>query len=84
LHRDASTINVKDVFGLFVFQPGSHRPGRDADPDLERIAQDIAEHINDRMGMSLSSLFRAAEEGKETALPSEPIRQPRLAKARPG
>jgi membrane protein len=84
LHRDASTINVKDVFGLFVFQPDSHRPGRDADPDLERIAQDIAEHINDRMGMSLSSLFRAAEEGKETALPSEPIRQPRLAEARPG
>jgi hypothetical protein len=36
------------------------------------------------MGMSLSSLFSAAEEGKETAFASEAIRQPRRAEARPG
>ena len=83
LHRDASTINVEDVFALFVFEPDLHRPGRDADPDLERIAHGIGTQIKQSMGVSLSTLFRTAGDQIETALETEAVRQPRLAEARP-
>lgn len=61
LHRDAETITVKDVFGLFAFRGDAHRPGREADPALENLVHEMGERLSESMCLSLTALFRAAE-----------------------
>jgi membrane protein len=61
LHRDASTITVEDVFGVFVFRAEAHRPGREADPALETLVHEMGERMSESTRMSLSTLFVAAE-----------------------
>lgn len=71
LHRDAETITVDDVFGLFVFRADAHRPGRDADPALENLVQAMYSPLNDSMGITLASVFQAAEHSDKQPLASE-------------
>jgi len=61
LHRDAETITVKDVFGLFAFRGDAHRPGREADPALENLVHEMGERLRESLCLSLAALFRAAE-----------------------
>jgi membrane protein len=61
LHRDASTITVQDVFGVFVFRAEAHRPGRQADPALESLVHEMGERMSESTRLSLHDLFVAAE-----------------------
>jgi membrane protein len=70
LHRDADTITVKDVFELFAFRDDANRPGREADPALQNLVQDIGQRLSESMRLSLAVLFRAAEQ-KDAPLPEK-------------
>ena len=61
LHRDASTITVQDVFGVFVFRAEAHRPGREADPALEALVHEMGERMSESTRLTLAELFVAAE-----------------------
>jgi len=67
LHRDAETISVEDVFRTFVFQGDAHRPGREADADLESRVHEIGTRIGETMHVSLAALFRADDENTDSA-----------------
>lgn len=71
LHRDAETITVEDVFGLFAFRGDAHRPGRDADPALENLVHEMGARLNESMRMSLAILFRAAEHANTLPIADE-------------
>jgi membrane protein len=64
LHRDAASITVEDVFGLFVFRGEAHRPGREADPALEALVHAIGSRMSQSMRTPLTVLFRAAEQNE--------------------
>jgi membrane protein len=61
LHRDASTITVQDVFGVFVFRADAHRPGREADAALEALVHEMGERMGETTRLTLHELFVAAE-----------------------
>ena len=61
LHRDASTITVQDVFGVFVFRAEAHRPGREADPALEALVHEMGERMSESTRLTLAELFTTAE-----------------------
>jgi membrane protein len=62
LHRDPTTITVEDVYRLYVFQGGAHRPARGANPQLESRIQELATRVAEHMRITLDELFRAADE----------------------
>ena len=72
LHRDASTITVEDVFGVFVFRAEAHRPGREADPALEALVVEMGQRMSESTRMPLSTLFVAAERNTDLAAAAEP------------
>ena len=71
LHRDAATVTVEDVFGVFVFRAEAHRPGREADPALEALVHEMGSRMSECTRMPLATLFRAAEEKAELPPPVE-------------
>jgi membrane protein len=68
LHRDAATITVEEVFGVFVFRGDAHRPGREADPALEALVHDIGARMSEITRISLTTLFVAADHKAELPL----------------
>jgi membrane protein len=75
LHRDASTITVQDVFGVFVFRAEAHRPGREADPALEALVHEMGERMSESTRFTLAELFVAAEKRRELA-PASDVKAP--------
>jgi hypothetical protein len=71
LHRDAATITVEEVFGVFVFRGDAHRPGREADPALEALVHDIGARMSEITRISLTTLFVAADHKAELPLAGE-------------
>jgi DNA-binding IscR family transcriptional regulator len=67
LHRDAATINVEDLFRLFVFRGDAHLPGREADAELEAVIHEMGARMGESMRVSLSTLFRSAETSGQTS-----------------
>jgi membrane protein len=67
LHRDATTVTVQDVFGLFVFRAEAHRPGREADAALEALVHEMGERMSETTRLTLHELFVAAERRRELA-----------------
>jgi membrane protein len=74
LHRDASTVTVQDVFGVFVFRAEAHRPGREADPALEALVHEMGERMSESTRLTLSDLFKAAEHRSEWSVAELPPR----------
>lgn len=62
LVRDPDTISVDDVFRRFAFNAASHEPARHADPALEALVQGIGRGLSERLNMTITALFRAAED----------------------
>ncbi|HET7158254.1 MAG TPA: YihY family inner membrane protein [Burkholderiales bacterium] len=73
LHRDIETITVEDVFGLFTFRSSAHRPGREADPALEKLALEIGARLSESMHISLAALFRSAEQQDTPVIAREEV-----------
>jgi membrane protein len=72
LCRDASGIKLEDVYRLFVFRGDAHVPGRDADPDVERIVHEVSARIAHDLQLSVGALFVSAEQAAASALRQEP------------
>lgn len=62
LHREPATLEVSDVYKLFVFQGGAHRPARDADPMLDTQIHELNARADQGMRITIAELFSAAEE----------------------
>jgi membrane protein len=77
LHRDAATVTVHDVFGVFVFRAEAHRPGREADPALEALVREMGERMSDSTRLTLLELFVAAERKAELGTPKSDEEMPR-------
>jgi membrane protein len=69
LHRDPTTITVEDVYRIYVFQGGAHRPARGANPELESRIHELAARVEEHLRITLDELFRAVNE--DDALPRE-------------
>lgn len=70
LIRDAEEIRVADVYHLFVFRAGAKLPAREADPELDKLAREIAGRIGENMQTSVEHLFESAAQPDAPAAPA--------------
>lgn len=61
LTRDAAEISVADVYRLFVFRTGARLSARQSGHELDRLALELAESLDERMQLSVEELFKRAD-----------------------
>lgn len=61
LSRDPAAIKIEDVYRLFVFRTEARVPAREADPELDSLAQGISARIAENLQMSVDQFFKSAE-----------------------
>jgi hypothetical protein len=62
---------VADVYRLLVFRPGARLPARQSGQELDRLALELAEGVEENLRLSLEELFRQAAAGGEPSGPSD-------------
>jgi hypothetical protein len=60
LIKDAVEVSVADVYRLLVFGPGAKLPARQSGQELDRLALELAEGVEENLRLSLEELFRRA------------------------
>jgi membrane protein len=69
--RDATLIQVRDVFRIFVLTPPL--PGADAADPLDVLAVELTDRLDEAMGQTLAELFAGVRPAQDTEVPP-PVR----------